>query len=181
MNTLFFVDGEKHLEVEEMLSMDDIGIFMESIRRHDKLTRVTWEYRRPEINNWDEFERRHNKKNKKGEIKMENFKIIRGNKVQDKSRQWWVEIEHENELKTWNFKRRDRLDRNGNPVFEIFPPYSDVKDGMFIAGIIGRRNNKRNYYMSNGYGMVQNIGNEITGIKLAKNTDLVRILEQFYN
>lgn len=110
---------------------------------------------------------------------MENIKIIQGG--ESSFRNWWVEIEQNDEIKVWNFKRREYLDVNGNPVYEIYPPYQDVINGLFNAGVIGRRNVRREYYSSNGYGAIENIKHEKTAEKLSKNTDLKHIFEDFYN
>lgn len=101
------------------------------------------------------------------------YKIISSERIDN--RNWIVTVNESGQDKQWAFKRREYLDRDGNPVYEVYPPHGD---GL-PAGIIGRRNIKGNYYMSNGYGMVQNITNDVEETK--NNSHVIYILSQFYN
>ena len=107
------------------------------------------------------------------------YKIIKGERINSKN--WEVEILHENEKKVWHFTRKPKLDYYGNPVYEIYPPFEDVENGLFTAGIIGRRNIRAKYYSSNGYVMVENINSNQTEKELLRNTSLTYILDTFYN
>ena len=102
---------------------------------------------------------------------MKAYKIVEAIRLD--SRNWYITLENGD---TWNFKRREYVDVNGNPIYEVYPPYElELKTNTNI----GRKNNKKGCYVSNGYVGIENIGHSMSPIE--KNTDINYILKQFYN
>ena len=186
------MESIKNLSVEEFYYLDQVGIESDGFYFTDEKTGVSETVPVPSVallpeddwngedytdhlhpiylSTWKELQDKvvEAYENKKERRKQE-MKVLK--EIRIDNRNWCVELENGH---VWNFKRQEFLSFDGNPRYEIYPPY---ELGLPLNVNIGRRNNKKGCYNSDGYVGLENIGLS----NVPKNTDLEYILNKFYN